>query len=154
MKVSKQLLPSSASTSTPISTLAEVSLILGFIFPPTRRGPNRAAASGRLRADRPGARWTGRADRTGACADQYSKQQFYNTIYFNTFMKHFFNVQIPSIFFSVFLQISHQDNLLHNNLFCLFHLQKHPSPLLNLPKQCKICQVVVPFQCEALDIDL
>ena len=53
-------------------------------------GPNRADASGRLRADRPGARTAadgpggrGRRDRlgAGACADQYSKQQFYNTIY-------------------------------------------------------------------------
>ena len=31
------ILPSSASTSTPTPTLAEVSLILGFIFPPTHQ---------------------------------------------------------------------------------------------------------------------
>ena len=70
-----------------------------------------------------------------------------NNFFFSTFM-------ITNIFFSVFLQISHQDNLLHNNLFCSFHLQKYPSPLLNLPKQCKICQVVVLFQYEPFDIDL
>ena len=47
-----------------------------------------------------------RTERAGACADQYLKQQVYNTIYFNTFIKQFFNIRIPSISFSVFLQIS------------------------------------------------
>jgi len=60
------------------------------------------------RRERAAADGPGRTGRAGACVDQYLKQQFYNTIYFNTFIKQFSNGQIPSIFFSVFLQISRQ----------------------------------------------
>ena len=44
----------------------------------------------------------GQAGGPGGRADQYSEQQFYNTIYFNTFIKQFF---FPVHFASFLLQI-------------------------------------------------
>ena len=65
-------------------------------------GPNRAAASGRLRADRP-----------GAFADHSSF-----IIYQNTFIKHFSNGYDSSIFqISIFLLIFCELLLLHTDLF-------------------------------------
>ena len=73
------------------------------LFIPAAVGANRAAASGRLRADQGlradrGLRARGRlrTDQACACADQYSKQQFYNTIYFNTFIKQFLMFRSPA----------------------------------------------------------